>query len=184
MKRFSISLFSIATLVVTFYACSPSKTIGTQSESTYNENIEQNRISYTDSLKSTMAVPGQDKNTRPKPETVNVTATINTQYDVNKPLDDFMEKVSERNAENNVYQGYTVQVYTGSSREKANEAKNTVYSLLPDTNPSITFDPPNYKVKVGEYTDRIEAQTAYSKLKGNFSVVLIVPERFPVNKED
>lgn len=182
MKYFSFFLFSTA--ILAYSGCSPSKTIGTQGEDSYSENIAQNRSNYTDSLKSMMGEPMEQGNTRPKPETPSLSANLNTQNDINQPLDEFLEKVIEHNADNNSYQGYTVQVYTGNSREKANEAKNMVYSLLPDSNPAISFDPPNYKVKVGEFTDRLEAQSAYAALKGNFPVVLIVPERFPVNKEE
>lgn len=184
MNRFSIFIFFIATLALVSSACSPSKNIGTQGADTYSENIAQNRITYTDSLESVMVGSEVNTNVRPNPETPVVNYNINTQYDINEPLDEFLEKVSERNAESNTYQGFTVQVYTGSSREKANESKNMVYNLLPDASPTISFDPPNYKVKVGEFTDRLEAQPTYTTLKGNFPVVLIVPERFPVTKED
>lgn len=184
MNRFFLFTFFIATLALAFCACSPSKNIGTQSADTYNENIAQNRNAYTDSLKSAMTGSDMDVNVRPNPETPVLNPNFNTQYDINDTLDNFLEKVSERNAESNTYQGFTVQVYTGSSREKANEAKNMVYNLLPDANPTISFDPPSYKVKVGEFTDRLEAQPTYTTLKGNFPVVLIVPERFTVTKED
>lgn len=184
MNRFSTFIFLLTILGVTFSACSPSKDIGTKGEASYSENIEQNRNTYTDSLKSLIEGAAPSDATRPNPETPTLSANIDTEYDINEPLDEFLQKVNERNSENNAYQGYTIQVYTGSSREKANEAKNTVYDLLPDANPAITFDPPNYKVKVGEFTDRLEAQPVFSKLKGKFPVVLIVPERFTVNKED
>jgi hypothetical protein len=184
MNRFSIFLFLIATAVLALSACSPSKTIGTKGEESYSENIEQNRNAYTDSLKSVIEGTETSNNIRPNPETPSLSADVNTTYDINEVLDEFLEEVSEHNAENNTYQGYTIQVYTGSSREKANEAKNAVYDLLPDANPAISFDPPNYKVKVGEFTDRLEAQPVFAKLKGKFPVVLIVPERFTVNKED
>lgn len=184
MNRFSVFLFLIATVVLALSACSPSKTIGTRGEESYSEDIEQNRDSYTDSLKSIVEGTETSNNIRPNPETPSLSANINTTYDINEELDEFLEEVNERNAESNTYQGYTIQVYTGSSREKANEAKNAVYDLLSDADPTISFDPPNYKVKVGEFTDRLEAQPVFTKLKGKFPVVLIVPERFTINKED
>ncbi|WP_277481445.1 SPOR domain-containing protein [Catalinimonas alkaloidigena] len=184
MNRIFIFLTSLSFLGIGFTACSPSKTIGTQRDDVYNENIESLRIQYSDSLENSMGSADQINSSNPSPETPSLTASISTQYAINDSLNYFLDEVTDRNAENNSYQGYTVQVYTGNSREKANEAKNMVYGILPEASPTITFDPPNYKVKVGEFTDRLEAQPTYSSLKGNFPVVLIVPERFPINRED
>jgi len=181
-KTLSFFLFAII-IFLGINACSPSKTIGTKGEEDYNENIEDIRLNYTDSIKKAMIEPRQES-TRPTPEGPKINASLATRYSINTELDDFLVQVSDNNARNNVYQGFTVQVYTGNSREKANEAKNMVYSLIPESNPAISFDPPNYKVKVGEFTDRLEAQPIYSELKGNFPVVLIVPERFKINKDD
>lgn len=184
MNRIFTFLSSLIFLGLCFTACSPSKTIGTQRDDVYNENIESLRVNYADSLEKAIENSDQVSTTITSPETPSLSASINTQYDINDSLSYFLAEVTDRNAENNSYQGYTVQVYTGNSREKANEAKNMVYSILPEASPTITFDPPNYKVKVGEFTDRLEAQPTYTALKGNFPVVLIVPERFRINKEN
>lgn len=182
MIRKAQKLLLFLALASAVFSCLPPKTIGTQGDDRYNEEISRYRRNYADSLEQ-ITSGGQNADvTRPNPEAnaPTVTASLNTQYDINESMDDFLRQVIERNTEANTYQGYTVQVYTGSSREKANEAKNTVYSLLPEADPTITFDPPNYKVKVGEFADRLEAQSIYSPLKNAFPVVLIVPERFPV----
>lgn len=179
MKRTLNFLLVSVTFSITMSACLPSKNIGTSGEGDYSENIERYRSSYADSLAnaSENTVP---TNVSPKPETPTVSGNMTTQYAINDQMNDFLYAVTNRNQSNNSYQGYTVQVYTGSSREKASDAKNKVYGLLPDVNPVISFDPPNYKVKIGEYTNRLDAQPVYAALKNAFPVVLIVPERFPV----
>jgi len=184
MKNYFYLLLQFVLMTLFIGACLPSKTIGTQGEETYSEDISKLRENYTDSLKNMEIKPAVSTNRRPGPETPNLTVNPDSELGINQRLDNFLDEATDLNAENNQYQGYTVQVYTGSSRENASEAKNKVYSILPESSPTISFDPPNYKVKVGEYVDRLEAQPTYQALKNAFPVVLIVPERFPVVRND
>lgn len=183
MNRFINYILLLAGFGLLMSGCLPPKTIGTSGDDTYSEDLSGLRSSYADSLAQAMK---QDKpaNTTANPETPRLSATIDASYSLNNQLDDFLKEVSSRNESENTYQGYTVQVYTGSSRDKANNAKNRVYNILPETSPKISFDPPNYRVKVGEFSNRLEAQPVYAKLKKAFPVVLIVPEKFPIITED
>lgn len=183
MNRIVSYIILLAGLTFSFSACLPPKTIGTTGEDNYSEDLSKLRASYADSI-SQLSKSDAPDNTAPQPETPSLSASIDTRFSVNDELDDFLDEVTQRNQENNTYQGYTVQVYTGSSREKASNAKDIVYSVLPEENPTITFDTPNYKVKIGEYTDRLEAQPVYSALKDAFPAVLIVPQRFPIVTEE
>jgi len=183
MNRIVNFIFLLAGFAFTFSACLPPKTIGTTGDETYNEDLSRLRADYADSL-SKLSQQNPPVNTVSNPEAPDMSASIETRFSVNNELDDFLNEITQRNQESNTYQGYTVQVYTGSSREKANEAKNKVYNLLPEANPTISFETPNYKVKVGEFTDRLEAQPVYSALKPGFPTVLIVPERFPIVTEE
>lgn len=183
MNRIANYIFLLAGFALMFSACLPPKTIGTTGEETYNEDLSRLRSDYADSL-SNLSQQDRPVNTTSNPETPNLSANIETRFSVNNELDGFLDEVTQRNQESNTYQGYTVQVYTGSSREKANEAKNKVYSLQPEANPTVSFETPNYKVKVGEYDNRLEAQPVYSALKKGFPTVLIVPQRFPIVTEE
>ncbi len=183
MNRLANYIILLAGCTVLLSACLPPKTIGTTGEDTYSEDLSKLRASYADSLYR-LSEPDAPASTAPQPETLSLSASIDTRFTINNELDDFLDEVTLRNQENNTYQGYTVQVYTGSSREKASNAKDKVYSILPEENPTIIFDTPNYKVKIGEYTDRLEAQPVYSALKDAFPTVLIVPQRFPIVTEE
>jgi len=183
MNRILNNITLLAAFCLVFSACLPPKTIGTSGEDSYNEDLSELRRTYADSLSQAMQ-NGSNRPSTAQPETPQLNAAIDTRYSINDQLDDFIYDVTSRNQDNNTYQGYTVQVYTGSSRDKANSAKTRVYGILPEASPRISFDPPNYKVKIGEFTDRLEAQPIYSELKNAFQVVLIVPERFPIVPED
>ncbi|MFP4091643.1 MAG: hypothetical protein ACLFT3_15155 [Cyclobacteriaceae bacterium] len=185
MNKLPIFSYLLMALLLLAVSCAPPKKIGTQQDDTYEENIARLRAAHVDSLERILNNEQESVNITANPETPIMNASIPTENAIDEKLDEFLDIVTERNAEENTYQGYTVQVYTGTSREKANDAKNTVYSALTEdeASPAITFDPPNYKVKVGEFTTRLDAQPVYTALKEHFQTVLIVPERFPIVRD-
>lgn len=77
--------------------------------------------------------------------------------------------------------GFTIQVYTGSDRDKAYAAVGKVKELNPDLNPTIGYYQPSYKVKVGQYISKLEAHQIYESLRSEFPLALLIPERIPVD---
>lgn len=174
--------FYLPLCIVLFGVGCSSKTIGTKSEAEYSEDLKRYHIDYKDSLEALGVVSGEDEDVMSNPESTNISGNIAmaTEYAITDSIDSFLNEVTALNRESNSYQGVTIQVYSGLNRERANEAKNKVYSTLPDAEPRLVYEQPNYKVKVGKYTDRLEAQKDYAKLKDTFPLVLIVPEKFKV----
>ena len=175
MRTNSASLFhGLLGLLVLLGACAPSKTITTQKANTYEEDVSQYRINYADSLR-------QNDVASTSPERTLSSGPITTRYAITGEMDEYLAERSEANREKNSYQGYTLQVYTGGSREEANAAKRRVYSALPDARPNINYNSSIYRVQVGQYIDRLQAQEDYTMLKEEFPYVLLVPHRFKVN---
>ena len=175
MKTNTTLLFQMLLgLIILLNACAPSKTITTQKANTYEENVSQYRINYADSLQLNEAVGAS-------PERVLSSGPVTTRYAITGEMDEYLAERSEANFEKNSYQGYTLQVYTGGSRDEANAAKRRVYTALPDARPNINYNSSIYRVQVGEYVDRLQAQEDYTMLKEEFPYVLLVPQRFKVN---
>ena len=174
--RMTLSLFFRASLglLILLSACAPSKTITTQKANTYEEDVSPYRIHYADSLRQADAASAS-------PERVLSSGPITTRYAITGEMDEYLTERSEANREKNSYQGYTLQVYTGGSREEANAAKRRVYSALPNARPNINYNSSIYRVQVGKYVDRLQAQEDYTMLKEEFPYVLLVPQRFKVN---
>jgi hypothetical protein len=97
-------------------------------------------------------------------------------YDVTEALDGALEKNAEIN-KSRPYTVYTVQIYNGSSRIRANEIRRQVYSVMPEADPVLEYRQPNYKVKVGSFESRAEAYKTFKKLQQNFPGTVLVPER-------
>ena len=92
-------------------------------------------------------------------------------------VDTLLEILAAQNQSLGYVQGFTVQVYSGSSRETASKARIDVFRVLIGFEPEIKYVQPNFKVKVGKFTERLEAQWVYAQLKPEFPQAIIIPER-------
>ena len=77
--------------------------------------------------------------------------------------------------------GYTIQIFSGLEREKADSIFFTADSIYSELDIYTLYDQPNYRVKVGKYFYRINANKALNKLINNFSEAIIVPDRIKIN---
>lgn len=105
---------------------------------------------------------------------------VSPKYDITTKLNSVLDSVAHDNLERRVTY-YSIQVYTGISREEANEARQKVYRILGDASPRLEYNQPNYKVKVGMFNDRLEAHKTFTQLQKAFPTALLVPERRYLN---
>jgi vancomycin resistance protein YoaR len=81
------------------------------------------------------------------------------------------------NASLTVNDSYKIQIYTGSS-EIAKKNLNEFRLEFPTIDATIVFNTPNYKVWVGNYKTRIEAERILIDIKDRYkNVLLIKPSR-------
>jgi SPOR domain len=77
----------------------------------------------------------------------------------------------------NYIDGFTIQVYGGDDRSLAKDYRFKLIRNFPETNPRTVFEQPNYKVRVGQYYTRLEAQHLYTEVKQVFRHAIIIPAR-------
>jgi hypothetical protein len=80
--------------------------------------------------------------------------------------------------------GYRVQVYNGADRAAAYKAQNKFLQNYPDIRTYITYNEPNFKVRVGDFRTRLEATKMMEQLKSWFSLMFIIPEKINPPKLD
>ena len=114
-------------------------------------------------------------------ETSLISDTLRTTLNIKSELDLFLDTVSFNSRRLGYIQGFTIQVYTGNSREAANEAKSQVYKMLPDSFPQLLYQQPNFKVKVGKFYTRFDAQKTFNQLKREFPGAIVIPERIVID---
>jgi hypothetical protein len=97
-------------------------------------------------------------------------------------LDSLVQRNIELNQAANGIQGYRVQIFFGSDRKAANEARTKFLQLYPETEAYLVYQQPNFKVRVGDFRNQLEAQAIYRSSLTQFETVFIVPDKINLPK--
>ncbi|SDR77613.1 SPOR domain-containing protein [Christiangramia echinicola] len=95
----------------------------------------------------------------------------NVNIQQNKKIDKLMEVKTELNENNKIGDRYVIQLFYGDNGE-ANEVIQK-YRNLYSYSSQITYEAPNYKVWIGNFRNRLEADRALLKIKENFPAAFI-----------
>jgi hypothetical protein len=80
--------------------------------------------------------------------------------------------------------GYRVQIFFGSARQAAYDAQAKFANDYPEIPTYISYIEPNFKVQVGDFRTKLEAQKLESELTGMFSTLFIIPTKINPPKTD
>ncbi|MDH4089829.1 MAG: DUF1801 domain-containing protein [Cyclobacteriaceae bacterium] len=108
-------------------------------------------------------------------------AVAEPKYTVNRKLDAVLDSIDRINLRRNFIDGFTIQVYSGLKREDALNAKKQLTSSLPELESEINYLQPNFRVKVGKYFSRIDAQKDYVAVKEYFPNAIVIPDKVAIN---
>ena len=106
---------------------------------------------------------------------------VTPSHDQTAVVDNKLKEITSHSGTSRTAQGFTIQVYSGTSREQASQAKTQVYRILPNSRPETKYEQPIYKVRVGEFGNRLEAQNTYAELLGEFPDAIVIPSRIRLN---
>ncbi|MBX2843046.1 MAG: hypothetical protein KTR26_14860 [Flammeovirgaceae bacterium] len=126
-----------------------------------------------DSIKENGEGSGVVINIVPQPKT-----SINYQLDQQSIL------IAQRNLEDltdHGTKGFRILVYSGGSRDRAEVIEKDL--ILIEKTYQI-FDIPNYKVKVGDYFTKLEANGMLVQIKKDYPQAIIIPDIIDVNLND
>lgn len=84
-----------------------------------------------------------------------------------------IEKLLEFKKDLSTLNAFIIQVYNGS-RSGAEDAKKEVATLYPDWSNSIEYEQPNYKIWVGKFGSRLEADRALVTVKKTYTNAFIL----------
>lgn len=77
--------------------------------------------------------------------------------------------------------GYRIQIFFGSE-QGAYKAREEFKSLFPDVYLKVENFPPDWKVRVGNYKTRLEADRALVEIKEAYLGAIVLPELIDVKK--
>jgi ribosomal protein L19 len=166
-KMKNIAPFVLIVIILS-YSCAPRPASRTGKKADFEENLAAHRPKYEPTITPFQQLPSSDISRNkeyPEPRQ-DLTSQINT----------LLDTIAERNHKINYVQGYTI-VIRGGQLEEASTIRQRVMNLFPETSPELAFDRPIYKVKVGQFYSKIEANKLYSMIKKEFpNRVILAPE--------
>lgn len=72
--------------------------------------------------------------------------------------------------------GYRVQIYNGPSKQEADKIKADFVKIYPRVRAYMTFNSPNYRLKVGDFKTRAEADEFVNTASRLFRTTMIIPD--------
>lgn len=98
--------------------------------------------------------------------------------DVNPSITTFIQKHKEIVGRIGTVPGYRVQVFIGIEREPADKAKGSFVSKFPGVDCYMKFIEPSYRIRVGNFTTRIQAENFCKRVRatGMFDSAFVVRE--------
>ena len=115
------------------------------------------------------------------PDAVKQTQYIEPRYAVNKKLDTVLDSIDRYNTSKEKINGFTIQIYSGLKREDALNAKKNLASSLPQMGSEVEYLQPTFRVKVGKYYTRIDAQRDYVAVKKYFPTAIVIPDKVAIH---
>jgi|TARA_B110000881_G_scaffold219932_1_gene243260 hypothetical protein len=161
MKNFFLLFFLITSCKIQ----SSNSTIINDSKG-YFEDLSFARISEEDMSKNTLKIIKKEKKKIPT---------------IKNELDTVLNKIQNENKKNNYVEGYTIQLYLGVNRILAEETESKLNELDSLIERLTIFTQPNYRVKIGKYYNRFNANKDFKKFKKTFPNAIIIPEKININ---
>ena len=171
--RRSIYLIVLTALLTQFCAPKATKTI---TSAKYNEDISAYRAKELEKEADTSMQ-------RAAPILIPAKPNIEPTTHIRAELDSVDRIIVSKSAQIDYVNGYTIQLYSGNDRDQANEVRRQAYELLEDSRPRISYDQPNYKVRIGRYFDRLEANADFKVMKDHFTQAVLIPTKIRIDEE-
>ena len=87
-------------------------------------------------------------------------------------IDDMIAQKKEYNESSGTIKGYKIQLFYGNEKD-AYEVKGEFKAIFPEISTKIIFSSPEWKVQVGNYKTRLEADNALVEIKIDFPNAII-----------
>ena len=71
--------------------------------------------------------------------------------------------------------GYRIQLYNGNEQRAKNIKHNFMLKFSEFGKPKMSYELPEWKVKVGRFNTKLEADRALNKIKEKFSGAIVIP---------
>lgn len=114
------------------------------------------------------------------------TMQVNDKVSIVSPFDlkFYLNAHSDLNKNNNMIDGYRIQIENSSNREAVYAMKAEVYKSFSDFQSYIIYDQPYYKLRMGDFSTRLDARKYLDQVIAVFPTAFIVADKVKVLKKE
>ncbi|MGV3561176.1 SPOR domain-containing protein [Larkinella arboricola] len=158
-----------------------SSTSSSADYNSYTYDLSATRPKYTASLPATTNTAPSAPPVRPATEPRRTMPLVEPMH-INKKLDAVLDTISVRNHAIRYAQGYRIQIYVGNERTEVDRLKRFTYQNFPELNPYTTYRAPTYRLKVGDFMRRMDAERYLAQLRQQFPSATLLSDRIEIRK--
>lgn len=186
MRWHFLIMLGLGTLLISGCAGSRSVSRGKSTAvdyNSYNEDLSSVRPVYKAApIKSpVVSKPAVPINTPRKPEAGKPAALTEAMH-VNRRLDLVLDTLAIKNRSVRYAPGFRIQVYVGTQRQQVDDARTLITQNFPDLNPYLSYNQPTYKLKVGDFMRRIDAERYYTSIKQLIPSAQLQPDKVDIRR--
>ena len=113
------------------------------------------------------------------PATINLSG-ISFDKQINSHINPIMDSIAVSNRRYHSAPGYRIMVYSGNSSTESADVRKEVYEWSKDYEVYTQYKQPAFRVKVGNFEDRISANYVFSDLVKFFPNAVIIPDQIEI----
>src|SRR5258706_6257598 len=127
-----------------------------------------------DKLRPKVELPVEPK----KNDTVKeIKPSVSPTKNINAKVDIVLDSINRFNVTRKFIDGFTIQIYSGQKKDDAMSVAAKMREEVPEMTPNVKYEQPKFRVIVGRYFTRLEAQSDLLALKRKFATASLVPEK-------
>ncbi len=168
-----IKIFLFLSIFLNVVGCTISKTVSTNTQNTnFNDDLSKFRVKFSEASlpKVVEEMPTNKQQSTSQSEPIS---------NINADLDTLSARIANNNRSFTI-KGYRIQVYSGLQRKDAEIVITDLRKILHDKAVDLEYSQPNYKVKTGNFLNRIDAYQTYYKIREVYPSASIVFEKIKV----
>lgn len=170
-------LWALQLSIILITGCSKKSVVSSGSE--YREDLSSVRPRYEyvePAIVTRPETPTPTKNNN-APKT-----NVDKPLYVNRKLETVLDTLAKQNRSIRYINGFRIQIYVGNVRQEADGAKSYVYQSFPDLNPYVSYSQPTYRVKVGDFMYRSDAEQYLDLIREQYSSAVILADRVDIKR--
>lgn len=101
---------------------------------------------------------------------------------INRRLDLVLDTIATNNRTIRYAPGFRIQVYVGTQRQEADAAKLLISQNFPELSPYLSYNQPTYKLKVGDFMRRLDAERYYNSIRRLMASAQLQPDKVDIRR--